>query len=385
MRKCLHQRLLNLLTGAWRENGVRKFSANMKHFLMGWLGLCLGLVGTELRAQDVSFTQPGMVKREFVAAEPPTKSSHASTIIESKDVLIASWFGGEYERSPDVSIFMSRNEGKGWSEAVEVANGIHEEDHARFPTWNPVLFRGKDGPLYLFYKEGPSPSEWWGLVKTSSDNGRTWSKSKRLPMGMVGPVRNKPIELADGTILCGSSTEDEGWRLHMERTRNPLGLWTKTPALNGSLDVAAIQPTLLNWPEAPLQLLCRSKNGAIYQSFSDDTGFTWRRVVRTELPNPNSAIDAVLLRDGRALLVYNHSTEGRSVMNVAVSKDGKKWEAALLLENSPQDEFSYPAVIQGGDRMVHITYTWRREKIRHVVIDPSKLATRPIIDGQWPW
>ena len=342
-------------------------------------------VGSRLNAEDVAYSQPGLIKKEFVADASPTKSSHGSTIIESKDVLMAAWFGGEYERSPDASIFVSRNEGRGWSQPVEVANGIHEEDHARFPTWNPVLFRGKDGPLYLFYKEGPAPSEWWGLVKVSWDNGRTWGKSKKLPMGIVGPVRNKPIELEDGTILCGSSTEDEGWRINLERTKNPLGLWTKTPALNRALDVAVIQPTLLNWSEAPLQLLCRSKNGAIYQTFSDDTGFTWKRVVRTELPNPNSAIDAVLLRDGRALLVYNHSVEGRSVLNVAISKDGKKWEGALLLENSPGDEFSYPAVVQGVDRLVHITYTWKHDKIRHVIIDPGSLVTKPIVDGQWPW
>ncbi len=356
----------------------------MRTFTFLWVAFAICLTGWAQNSPAIS-SQPGLVLSEFVADIPPTRSSHASTIIESQETLLAAWFGGIKERSPDVSIYLARNEGKGWSEPVEVANGIREKDHLRYPTWNPVLFRAKDGPLYLFYKEGPSPSDWWGLLKTSDDNGRTWSKSKRLPSNIFGPIRNKPIQLNDGTILCGSSSENEGWRIHMERTKNPLGAWTRTTSLNSPLAVGLIQPTILDWPNQPLQILCRSKNGSIYSSTSDDLGFTWHRPLLTDLPNPNSAIDGVVLRDGRALLVYNHTENNRNVMNVAISKDGQKWAAALTLENDPQGEFSYPAVVQANDRLVHITYTWKREKIRHVVLDPSLLVTQPIVEGRWPW
>ena len=88
-------------------------------------------------------------------------------------------------------------------------------------------------------------------------------------------------------------------------------------------------------------------------------------------------------RDGRHLIVYNHTEKGRSPLNAAVSKDGVLWEAALVLEAEP-GEYSYPAVIQSRDALVHVTYTWKRQRIRHVVIDPSRLKPVPMSDGRWP-
>ena len=343
---------------------------------------------SSLRAQEnPAAGQPGFVKSEFIADAPPTISSHASTIVESKDVLMTAWYGGTEEGARDVVIWYSRNEGKGWSKPEEVANGVHDDTRIQYPLWNPVLFRPGSGPLLLFYKEGPDPAEWWGMYKYSDDNGKTWSRPKRLPSGIYGPIRSKPVELFDGTILAGSSTEDQGWRVHMERTKRPLSdqAWSRTPPLNRSLDFAAIQPTIIPWADDNIQVLCRTKQESITECWSGDRGQTWTRMKPTELPNPNSGIEAVLLKDGRALLVYNHTTEGRGVLNVAVTPNGREWLAAMVLENTAGAEFSYPAAVQSADRMVHITYTWKRQRIKHVVIDPSKLVTKPIVNGQWPW
>jgi predicted neuraminidase len=347
--------------------------------------ICISVVAQP--TGDAIAQQPGFVRSEFVAQEPPTPSSHASTIVETKDDLICAWFGGSRERSPDVSIWAARNEGKGWGPAVEVANGVHDDIRTRYPCWNPVLFRPRNGPLMLFYKEGPSPESWWGMVMTSDDNGQTWSRPKRLFDGFYGPVRNKPIELADGTILAGSSVEHTGWLVQVERTKNVLREWQKTRYLNSSMEWAAIQPTLLPWEDGTIQMLCRTKNGKIVQGFSYDKGMTWSRLKATELPNPNSAIDSVMTRDGVAVLVYNHSRDpdtGRSTLNVATSKDGKKWDAALVLENEKNAEFSYPAVIETSDKKLHVTYTWKRQGIKHVVLDPSQFRTQPIVNGVWP-
>ena len=92
----------------------------------------------------------------------------------------------------------------------------------------------------------------------------------------------------------------------------------------------------------------------------------------TELPNPSAGVDAVRLRDGRALLIYNDTPRGRTPLNLAVSPDGKDWKNVWAFETGP-GEYSYPAIIQGRDGLVHVTYTWKRQKIRHVILDPKKL------------
>jgi len=323
------------------------------------------------------------VKSEFIFQTAPFKSSHASTIVETKEGLLAAWFGGPHERHPEVVIWTARYDGRNWSAPAAVADGIQAGGQTRYPCWNPVLFQPKDGPLLLFFKVGPSPSEWWGMLVTSTDNGRNWSKPKRLPDEQVGPVRNKPVILPDGSLLCGASTEDHGWRIHMERTLDLGTTWDRTPPLNDGIKLGLIQPTILQWPSGKTQILCRSKQGKIFESWMSGDWKSWGAIKPTMLPNPNSAIDAVMLKDGRALLVYNHSSTSRSMLNVAVSNEGGHWQAALMLENQA-GEFSYPAAIQTSDGLVHATYTWKRERIKHVVIDPAKLVLREMPEGRWP-
>ncbi len=309
---------------------------------------------------------------EIIGERAPFRSAHASTIVETRDGLVAAWFAGTGEGNPDVGIWVARRGEDGWSSPVEVANG-QEPDGTRHPCWNPVLFQPSKGPLVLFYKVGPSPSEWWALARTSTDGGRSWSEAARLPQGFLGPIRAKPVELAGGDVLAGSSTENAGWVVHMERwTPGDLAspaTWRKTGPLNDAREFAAIQPTILVHSPARLQALCRSRQKVITEVWSNDGGRTWGRMTATALPNPSSGIDALRLADGRFLLVFNPTTTGRNRLEIAVSTDGMDWRRAVVLEDSP-GEYSYPAAIQARDGRVHVTYTWRRERIKHVVLDP---------------
>lgn len=315
-------------------------------------------------------TAPG-TQAMFIYETAPFPSCHASTITDTPSGVVAAWFGGTEEKHPDVGIWVARFDGAKWSVPVEVANGV-QADGKRHPTWNPVLFQAKGGPLLLFYKVGPSPSRWWGMLLKSTDGGKTWSKPQRLPDGVLGPIRAKPVQLADGTLLCPSSSEHDGWRVHMEMTRDLGATWTKTPALNDGKEFSAIQPTILLHPNNRLQALCRSRQGHITELWSEDGGKNWGPMKATSLLNPSAGIDGVTLKDGRHLLIYNPVSRGRTPIVLGLSRDGKEWQTVLTLENQP-GEYSYPAIVQAEDGRVHITYTWKREKIRHWIVDPAKL------------
>ena len=361
------------------ENGkTRRAEAVVWHQLDGKYEV------TSWKWLDGAPARPGLLKSEFIYETAPFPSCHATTLVEpAGGGLVAAWFGGTAEKNPDVGIWVARHEAGQWTTPVEVANGV-QTDGSRHPCWNPVLFQPKSGPLLLFYKVGPSPSTWWGMLRTSTDGGRTWSDARRLPDGILGPIKNKPVQLANGDILSPTSSEDAGWRVHFERSSDHGATWSRTDALNDGKTIGAIQPSVLFPGGDKLLAIGRTQQKHIFQISSENGGKSWGEMTLTELPNPNSGTDAVTLHDGRHLLVYNHTAKGRSPLNLAVSRDGKTWEAALVLEDEPAMEFSYPAIIQTRDGLVHITYTWKRAKVRHAVIDPATLTLQPITNGQWP-
>ncbi|MCF2501871.1 exo-alpha-sialidase [Dyadobacter sp. CY107] len=359
----------------------------MKKHLIPIAAFLLCLTGI-VKAQTF---KDGIVTDEFIFEKTSFPESHASTIAETPAGLVSAFFGGTKERNPDVGIWVSRLESGKWTAPVEVANGI-VNDTLRYACWNPVLYQVPKGELMLFYKVGPNVAGWKGFLITSRDNGKSWSKPTALQEGFLGPIKNKPVLLANGELWCPSSTEGkDGWRVHFEVTPDFGKTWRKVGPINDGKTINAIQPSILIHANGDLQVLCRSRNRAIVESWSKDSGKTWSEMKASNLPNNNSGTDAVTLKDGRQLLVYNHvlppGTEAkgpRTPLNVAISKDGKSWEAALVLEDSPISQYSYPSVIQSDDGMVHIVYTWRRERIKYVKIDPSKLKGKTISEGKWP-
>src|ERR1051326_4033386 len=196
-------------------------------------------------------TEPGLVKSEFIFETAPFPECHASTIVETESGLVAAWFGGTHERNPDVGIWLSRLLDGKWTAPVEVANGVQSATN-RYPCWNPVLFQPKNGPLVLFYKVGPSPGAWWGMLMRLPDLRPGFEKHlpkpQRLPEGILGPIKNKPVQLTSGDILCPSSTEDHGWRVHFEWTSDLGRTWHKTEPVNDGKAIGAIQPSILFHP-----------------------------------------------------------------------------------------------------------------------------------------
>jgi len=296
---------------------------------------------------------------------------------------LASWFGGTKEKNKDVVIWVSRKSNDKWSAPIEVVNGV-QDDGTQYPCWNPVLFKPNGGPLYLYYKVGPSPQEWWGLYMTSQDDGKTWSEPVKLPNGILGPIKNQPIQLENGTILSPSSNETVSgiWTIHLERSEDSGKNWSKTEPLNDPKEFGAIQPAIFNYGNGKLQMLSRTENEVITENWSEDEGKTWSKMTATALPNPNSGIDGVTLKDGRQLLIYNPTDKNwgdRVPLSIAISKDGKDWKRVLDLEpireitDKEGEEYSYPTVIQDANGLIHLVYTWNRKTVKYVTLDPKKL------------
>ncbi len=329
-------------------------------------------------------TRAQVISEEYIFEKAPFQSCHASTLEETPGGIVAAWFGGTYEKHPDVEIYFSRKTANGWTPPVSAANGIQHATK-RYPCWNPVLFQVPGGPLLLFYKVGPDPRNWWGEMKESHDGGLSWSESRRLPEDILGPVKNKPVLMPDGRLLCPSSKEleideQDYWQVYVEETSDWGKTWKISEPLNDGVKANAIQPSILEYPDGRLQMICRSKENRLVEFWSGDQGITWSELSVTSVPNPNSGTDAVSLADGRQFLVYNPTEryEGkwggpRSPLDLALSTDGKSWKKVLRLEEK-EGEFSYPAIISSADGHIHITYTYDRSKIKYLEIDPNKLG-----------
>lgn len=342
-------------------------------------------------------------------ALPGTQANnHASTLVELKNGdVMAAWFAGTREGAPDVKIYGARLHKGEWSAPAVLAqaDGV--------ACWNPVLFHTHDGRLWLYYKYGTHPSTWKGARIWSKDEGRTWGKVEYLPDGILGPIKDKPLVLPDGTIVSGSSVENGKWNAWIERSADNGKTWTKFgpitvpanedvpgktalaaeqvkqgPERNGvhtkvyppsQSTVGIIQPSVVWMTGKHLRFFARSRTRAAEIAVADsfDDGKTWTQAHFIDVPNPNSGIDAVRMKDGRIVLAFNDSYNERTPLNLAVSRDGTHFRIFKTLEDGP-GQYSYPAIIQATDGELLITYTWRRESIKFVRVP---LATVPEVNS----
>lgn len=315
------------------------------------------------------------MESEFIFPEAPFASCHASTLVETaQGDLLAAWFGGSREGNEDVAIYVSRRSGGTWSPPQATA------EEPRMPCWNPVLFRDAQDKVWLFYKVGPSPQTWTGAYSTSVDGGASWTAPTYFPAGLLGPIKNKPILLSNGDVLCGTSTESyHAWSCWVELSSDGGVTWTKHgPIVVPGENYGVIQPAVFETSPGHVRMLMRSTQriGRVCLATSEDSGRTWSPARPTSLPNPNSGIDAVRLREGVVALVYNHTAAARTPLNLAVSRDeGETWCPPIALETE-EGEYSYPAIIQAADGKLHITYTWRRQRIKHVVLEVEEAVGR---------
>lgn len=308
------------------------------------------------------------IKKEFIFGfeNAPSPSCHASTVVRLGDgTLVAAWFGGTRESDSDVRIYCSRREkGKGWSVPIRIT-GVEGVAH-----WNPVLYVNDDGNIRLYFKVGANIDPWQTYTALSVDGGKSFSVPTELvpgDFGGRGPVKNKPVKLDDGSLLCPASLEDDvSWTAWIDRFEagsdlpsSPAKPMIKIPQPEGAW---LIQPTIWQDKESNVHCLMRSKQEKIYRSDSSDRGLSWCEAYPIGVPNNCSGLDLTALPDGKIVLVCNPVRRGRTPLSVLVSEDnGNTFTVLCDLETEP-GEYSYPAVIYAGGEL-HITYTHRRERI----------------------
>jgi hypothetical protein len=310
----------------------------------------------------------------------PFISNHAPSVLELPDgTLLSVFFAGDHEGASNQKIYICRKEPiPGSGTTVTGATGgasVTAGDEWTYPEaiddggGNPSLFQSRTGKLMRF-------DGWDGTMQTSPDEGLTWSAMRGTSGG--GAEKNKPIQLEDGTILAVNESTT------IQSTDDGVS-WSRRSD-------GAKQGTLLVYPNNRLQMMSRTGGSeSIGVHWSNDNGLSWSGG-DCVLPNNNSGLDGTTLRDGTQIIAYNHQYrnsgghKGRGLLNMSISTDGDAWSAVVLVNYLLRSnyQYSYPAVIQSRDGLVHLVYTWHRRSIAHAVINPAAFQPEPMPNGDWP-
>jgi len=311
--------------------------------------------------------------------------SHAANILElSNGDIVVVWYAGAYETSPDEAILMSRlrKNSENWEKPRVLVDTPGKADG------NPVFFED-DGKVYLFYvtiEGGGLPEEigksypdaikanltkgGWDTCpikyKISTDFGETFGEERIFRKEWGWMIRNKLLRLSNGEILF-PIYDEVNWKAIFGLSKD-LKAWTFTGWV--TTPKGCIQPTVVELEKGHLLCFLRTRDGFIYKTESYDYGMTWNESKPTTLKNPNSGIDLIRLKDGRLVVVFNDSFDRRTPLNIGLSEDnGENWKIWDL--EREEGEYSYPSIIQSGDNLIHLVYTYRRETIKHIVIEIS--------------
>ena len=212
----------------------------------------------------------------------------------------------------------------------------------------------------------------------TSDGGKTWSKPIELPSGFLGPTKCKPLLLPDFSLLCPSSVEltsRGAWFVNFEKISADFKKFSSSVPRRDfrnffffSSGISAIQPAILSFKGGKLLALCRTRNDFLYVATSEDCGETWSDLKRTEIPNPNSAIDALLMDDGTILIAGNFDLKKRrGKLSLIATRDLKTWSEIFVFEYDEGGEYSYhPSIIRTIDGSLRALYTYKRRHIKYV-------------------
>jgi predicted neuraminidase len=384
----------------------------------------------DIRRDGVLAPHPDDAARRQAMLPTDRPQNHASNLLPLPDGdLLCVWFAGTQEGVADISIFMSRLPAGGtrWTPAVPLSDDPDRSEQ------NPILFLADD-VLWLIWTAQASGNQDTAVVRyrQSTDLGRTWGAIGTLFSTPGTFVRQPPVVTASGRWLLPiyycRTRPGEKWsgnhdvsavKISEDRGRT----WREVPVPEST---GCVHMSIAPLADGSLLALFRSRwADAIHESRSSDDGETWSAPVPTELPNNNSSIQVATLANGDLALIFNASSAAdaterreslydeiedenrhgdesnvlteapvveraafwgapRAPMTLAISADGGRtwpWRRNLdegdgycMTNNSEAKlnrEFSYPSVKQSADGRLHLSYTYFRQAIKHVVVDEA--------------
>lgn len=312
---------------------------------------------------------------------------HCATITEMADgALMAAWYAGSREGATDVAILSAVHRNGIWYEPRIIAQFT---DHS---VGQPVFLPRPQGEVWLFFViinglvhrsrlprafDSVSPvSGWRGaqpFCQHSTDNGKTWGAPQQIMDYQGLMFRSRPLILPGRIIL--PVYDENTWQSRMLLSDDDGNTWQLTHPI--STPPGNIQPSLARLSDGRLLAYLRTggSGGWIWRSTSCDGGETWETPTPTNLPNPNSGIDLLRLQSGKLVLAYNPSHNERTPLWVALASEDEDWQDGYPLEEGT-GEFSYPALLQATDGMIHLVYTYKRQTIYHARLSEAWLAEK---------
>jgi predicted neuraminidase len=339
---------------------------------------------------------------------PEPWHNHSSSIVElpNGDLLVC-WFHGSGERTADdVKILGARklkSTGQ-WTAPFEMA------DTPGFPDTNCTMFVDSKQRLWLFwpvilanqwesalmkYKmtadlSGTGAPKWTyfdnillkpknlleqiqrHLPESEHKTRLVKDASIKLTSRLGWFTRTHPVELPSGRILL--PLYSDGFDFSLIGISDDGGqTWYASEPIVG---LGNIQPSIVRKKDGTLVAYMRD-NGPppkrIHFSMSKDEGLTWSPAADTELPNPGTSVEAISLRSGNWIIVYNDLEKGRHSLAISMSDDeGATWKWKRHLGVQEKSQFHYPSVIQAKDGSIHVTYSYfvpEGKSIRHARFD----------------
>jgi predicted neuraminidase len=329
--------------------------------------------------------------------------NHSSSLVElpGGDLFVC-WYHGSGERTADDVIIESARLKKGssqWTDRALLA------DTPGFPDTNPVMFVDSRQRLYLFWAPIIA-NEWhtalikyriafdaakWPLHWDHQDNVLLIPKNIAAKTRAVfGPDskltaraedkyfsrlgwfgRTHPLELPSGRILL--PLYSDGYSFSLMAISDDRGItWTASEPI---ITHGGIQPSVVRKNDGTLVAYMRD-NGPppkrVQVAYSKDDGVSWTDSVDTDIPNPGVSIEAIRLKSGAWLMVYNDLESGRYSLAAALSDDEGatwKWKKHLDRSDNKHNAYHYPSVIQTRDGSIHLTYSYfvpEGKSIKHV-------------------